>query len=628
MPHSSFVLFALGPVQGFIKASRTVRDLWSGSYLLSYLTFRAMKAVADGAGERAIVFPNYAELPLARWARGTRAPLTVLEPCIPNRFLAEVPDDMNPVGLAQAAEKACWAAWAEIAEDVRKFLYGQTPHESLSGDERGLWRQQIDSFFEIYTAVLPQNEYPEQRLSALLGPPGKDEPNDLWPRRHQVAQKMLAAVKNRRHFPVYAPVFGSDMVPQKDTLLGTLEHVGPGNREESRAFWKDTATEWLAHGSKVTAAERLCAVSLVKRFAWAHHFAKVFGYEDRRVRKYDDTATVAAAKWLADERAPDPRKLVQRHELWSGQWLYWETPVPPKNPDNRDGTPDDDPVPPNVWRAIRAKRDAQGKPPTYYAVFVFDGDKMGGRFNAAKDAPAYQRISGTLGNFALTLIRGIVERHYGQLIYAGGDDALCVLPTETALACAKEIDQQFRDNWQKGLPDDEPATISGGLVVAHYKDDLRFVMNQARAAEKKAKDAGRNALQITVCRRSGEHSSAFVPWDFLSTVIGWVNGFLAKASDRWAYKLRADLPVIEQDPQMFKLELGRQLNRAEEDTKKLLSANQLLGHFDSYRDQLLDPHRQNERHEQGKPPATEKDAITDFVTLLQTASFLARGRDE
>jgi CRISPR-associated protein Cmr2 len=641
MSDKSFILFTLGPVQGFIKAARTLRDLWSGSYLLSYLTFRAMKAVADQPGlEEAIVFPDVMKLPLWEWeANGSLkpAPLDVLEPCIPNRFLAEVPNDKMPSELAETAKKACETAWKNIAEDVRKFLNKNRPGEKL--DPYDLRDLQIKEFFEVYSAVLPQDKYDKDRITKLLCTASENE----WTDRHQIAQKMLAAVKNKRHFPVYAPTITGD-VPQKDTLLGTLEHLGPGNRQNANKFWESAAATWHSRGSKVTRRERLCAVSLVKRFAWAHHFAVKFGYEDRRELKFQDTATAAAEKWLSDEKAPDPRGKLARHELWSGQWLHWASPTPPND------DIDEDNVPPLVWDAIQAKKAAQGKPPTYYAVFVFDGDNIGKLFEKA-DRDEYRKLSGTLGHFAVEVIQPIVERkkpdgeklaHFGELVYAGGDDALCLLPTETALACAAEVNTAFAANWKQEIPNQKPPTISGGLVIAHYKEDLRFVMDEAHKAEKRSKDAGRNALTITVCRRSGEHTSAIVPWEFVSSVQTWVEKFLpinAKepgASDRWVYKLRSDLMVLASDREMFRLELGRHLGRAEDRTKRIfspdpvkpgLAADSVREEFDEFIRLYLADERQEERQKQRKPLATDKDAITDFITLLQTASFLARGRD-
>lgn len=39
--NAAFLSFSLGPVQSFIEAARSLRDLWSGSMILSWLTFRA-----------------------------------------------------------------------------------------------------------------------------------------------------------------------------------------------------------------------------------------------------------------------------------------------------------------------------------------------------------------------------------------------------------------------------------------------------------------------------------------------------------------------------------------------------------------------------------------------------------
>ena len=414
-------------------------------------------------------------------------------------------------------------------------------------------------------------------------------------------------------------------MPQKDTLLGTLEHLGPGNRQEANKFWEKAAENdenggWAARGSRVSDGERLCAISVVKRFAWAHYFSHLFGHNPQELR-FDDTATVAAAKWLRTGEPLVPLAVRKAQKDWNGTWLHRDKPDAPVTA--KGGlVKGERSVPPVVWDAIRAKKTAQRKPPSYYAVFVFDGDKMGDRFNAAPGPDEYRAISGTLADFAVKRIKGIVEgKHHGELIYAGGDDAICVLPTETALAYVAEINEAFAANWRKAFPNEKPATISGGLVVAHYKEDLRFVMEEAHKAESRSKAAGRDALTVTVCRRSGEHSSAVVPWKFASTVDSWVHAFVGGASDRWAYKLRADLPVFENDPTMFKLELGRQLGRAEQPTRDHFP--NAAAQFEAYHDLLLNADRQKRR----KDAATEKDAITDFVTLLQTASFLARGRD-
>ena len=74
------------------------------------------------------------------------------------------------------------------------------------------------------------------------------------------------------------------------------------------------------------------------------------------------------------------------------------------------------------------------------------------------------------------------------------------------------------------------ATASAGLAVVHYKEDLRLAVAAARRAEKAAKDAGRDILQVVACRRSGEHAAAFCPWEFVDTVQDWAEAFSAGAA--------------------------------------------------------------------------------------------------
>jgi CRISPR-associated protein Cmr2 len=255
-------------------------------------------------------------------------------------------------------------------------------------------------------------------------------------------------------------------------------------------------------------------------------------------------------------------------------------------------------------------------------------------------------ISEALTNFALHVVPAVVKRHRGTLIYAGGDDVLALLPTSTALVCARELRRAFsgapegnggadrgyyRVQGRDLLMMGPAASLSGGLAVVHYKEDLRFALDQARRAEHQAKEAGRDALQMTVCRRSGEHSSALCPWEEVETVTGLVEAFLPRegrpgASDRWAYHLAGELATLRGlDAGAMRAEVRRQVNRAEQATRRALgetetrTAGELVGAaFDRYRQCAVAGRLRFEQ------PA---EALAAFVTLCQTASFLARGRD-
>jgi hypothetical protein len=105
----AFLKFQLGPVQEFIAQARSTRDLWSGSYLLSWLMAAGLKALSAEVGPDAVIYPNLCGQPLfdlhwrdALWQKvsiGSKpawdslgwSDLDLLTPNLPNVFLAIVP---------------------------------------------------------------------------------------------------------------------------------------------------------------------------------------------------------------------------------------------------------------------------------------------------------------------------------------------------------------------------------------------------------------------------------------------------------------------------------------------------------------------------------------------------------
>jgi CRISPR-associated protein Cmr2 len=180
------------------------------------------------------------------------------------------------------------------------------------------------------------------------------------------------------------------------------------------------------------------------------------------------------------------------------------------------------------------------------------------------------------------------------------------------------------------------ATASAGLTVVHYKEDLRFALNAARHAEKAAKKAGRDMLQVVTCRRSGEHAAAFCPWDFVGTVQDWVKAFSDGATDRWAYHLREELPTLKAlDHEAVSSEIRRQIGRTDPATQDRLRPDSIADSFGTYCRAMLAEHRRPRdpgflqrytTHEE-QDLQLAANAVEGFVILCQTASFLARGRE-
>jgi CRISPR-associated protein Cmr2 len=637
--------FMIGQVQPFIEAARTVRDLWTGSYLMSWLTATAMGPIIDKkeeCGYGAFVTPHVDERnPMLRALRGgpPEGDGATL-PSLPNRFSAEVPLALA-AGLRDECLKACREEWRAICDAVHAELESRLP--SLPRDWDKYWHRQVTSCLEMRCVYRP--------LGGVA-----DDPK-AWAKEWEQLGALMEMTRSVRHVPDYQANSADKRFPGKCSLLGTYEQMGPPEFDQSRAFWERLATEWKGlHGTRLRTSDRLCAVSLVKRFAWPAYFARTpdgkggerpgkLGVHVHDLR-YSDTATLAAALWLPDpeefpddpgeEPAEDAGSLDWRRlRRWSGQWLHWK---------RRNQEEDEKPCPQRVWDAIQARKRRHGAPPAYYALLHMDGDRMGELFKGAgpagwgKGRRRYREITRLLTTFSLEKVRQIVKDHGGELIYAGGDDVLAVLPAATVVACARALRDAFRH------PDclTEAASISAGVAVVHHKEDLRFALQQARAAEKAAKRVGKehgdpdakDALALTVCRRSGEHTTAVLGWGQASLLTGLVADFRLGASDRWAYKLRAELPTLrdlplesvrdEAVPEPARAEALLRPGRAE--ALRLVGrvekapagfAGRVAALFDAYRDEMRGPAR--------NWPADE--ILEGFVTLCQSASFLARGRE-
>ena len=96
---AALLAFGIGPVQSFIAAARSARDLWTGSYILSHVCFAAMKPIIEHLGPQAILMPSLRGNPrldlalIQTYGLNLQTPddNALLAPCLPNRFTALVP---------------------------------------------------------------------------------------------------------------------------------------------------------------------------------------------------------------------------------------------------------------------------------------------------------------------------------------------------------------------------------------------------------------------------------------------------------------------------------------------------------------------------------------------------------
>jgi len=662
----------IGPVQEFIQAARTVRDLWSGSAMLSWLIFQGMRPIIDSLGPTVFVFPSLREHPLVDiWLQNSSDDLKKLisTPCVhsrkapslPNRFVALVPyghEGETALEFTRACEAQIQSNWQKLSNTVHGLI--DREFSKYCPNWAQYWDDQMESFLEINTSICPVGELTDEEMAHLIGGtsnfshvwkdahrvrsmvesiPQEDVPRyqqdraGEWQAQLEVSARIAEAQRTIRHIPQLP--LASPAGP-KCSLMGTYEQMGPVILQESNDFWADL---WEHKGGpqyRIRKPDRLCAISLCKRFAAEHVLAPEFELEKKDVR-FPDTATIAATNWL-DEYSIIPE------EGWNGRWIHQK-----QRCEDKGSVPSE-----TVWSQIRkAKKDSS--PPSYYAVLVMDADDMGLWLKGEKapmvrdviheklrqyfeqwgtdgldatrpvNPSLHSSISEALNNFASVIVPSIVNRFGGTLIYSGGDDVLALLPVRHAVQCALELQSAFKGEnghtpgWTeiKGrhlLAMGSEATLSAGIAFVHYKEDLRSALQAARDAEKLAKSNGKDRLTLHFIRRSGDHPSCDLRWSLARWFQEAVNTFSKDVSDRWAYNLRREEPVLS-DPDLPPEALDAEI-------KRLIARSDIDEDVFNFEDQSWWSYF-CDHYSEDKP----SERLKTFILLCLGASFVARGND-
>lgn len=504
--------FTLGPVQGFVAQARRTRDLWAGSFLLSWLAGQALAEVRRQGGE--IVFPAVAD------AQGnpTDALLAAIEGrplsadpqpqigSLPNRFKATVPATFDPAAVSAAVQKA-WSGLAQAVWD--QFVSKIAAHGHDTGT---IWQRQIAGFWDIAWVL-------------------DDDPGDGSDAR------WLEARKNwRSRWP--APEGGDHCV----LMSGWQElsgFTGARQGDRQRAFWRALATG--VGGLDLREHERLCAIALVKRLfpklprqQLQNTLGFVPGGNVHAVGNWPSTAYLAAVPWLRQfigddtlrtaletyrsdvQRATDAGVMGERATQLPGLQALGESAGLDGNffhanaLANAGDTPlantgADDPRAALLQHLKRLNDQIGSAASPWYALLLLDGDRLGKLLAQAGAA----EVSQALGRFSRK-VAGIVREHDGVTVYAGGDDVLALLAMDRALDCALAL----RGAYGKAFTQKADATASASVVYAHYRLPLRQVLQTAHhQLDAIAKAAnGRDSLALAWLKSSGPAAQWVATW--------------------------------------------------------------------------------------------------------------------
>ena len=563
--------FTLGPVQSFVAQARRTRDFWAGSFLLSWLSAVAIRAVQAQQGE--ILFPQADRHYLAYlMGKGKGSPPKYGS--IPNRFKAEINIKTFKPELIPEAVQQAWQALAKdiwkhdivnIADNLKEDKQAWAQQIALS---RAIWKRQIDSFWDTSwiisnnkadSAVLDQRKNwrtyipPEEAGIKCSVMEGWQELSGITAPTQKLKQQQLLfwdTIRSRNKQGI-----ASDL--NEGEALCAIAFV---KRRFSRYFKKFNCTitskakglnDWRIYGWDVPSA-----VPSVSYMAAVHYLKEMLLYADKKLlRDFIEKAhelTEGYGEWQTDIKAIAATKQQrfsseidryeqhkQRFTALDGEVFFTST------LENSNRYQDKAALKESVLAALNRlnqnTHNSADKPldkvSPFYAVLIMDGDSLGSKMSVSQNQTA---ITTGLAYFINGLetetsqpstkmgVADYVYKHNGFLIYAGGDDVLAILPLEDALPCAIALRQHYQHCFKLALQqsdktnfvdkDGQPVvntSISAAIEYVHIKTPLTKVLQDAHhllddiAKEK----TGRDSLAIRIWKPGGLQQQWAQPWD-------------------------------------------------------------------------------------------------------------------
>lgn len=596
----SLAVFSITPVQSFISKARKLRDMWTGSIILSYLSFIGIREVMNNLGPDHIIYPSlHDQLLVEQWLEKKFRFKSFLKyeneisknsssiASFPNKFVFICASSMAEEILKQV-ENAVQKEWLRIASKVCDFIGGQL---NKNNHFVNLFNQQISDYWQYSWAAsklvrLNEDEKLRELLSTnkwkreaeVLKDFAKQYPNSgekiarLYGSTHSLIQTVLAATKlvpntiRKTQKNKKCPLCGEHEVLHNFDKAGETS-ANEYNKEVNK-FWDGLRAKFNSDASysQIGKKECLCAVCAVKRFLPivmktdnSELLYNVFGAEEA----FPSTTEVAAHRYIKELSEKVNITKEKKRELIN--ILH-----------NSELENDADENLSSIKEIMQEGKDKGVKftdRDKYYAILLMDGDNMGDLINGQTLSttwddvihselserfknPNFSRsssirshlnnkrilnpalhaaISHSLNCFARMGVAPTIQAYDGRLIYAGGDDLCAALPLDNVLEVAhliskfygmkfvkygdkiEEISKETDTNVKFGmhLGHAEKISISGAIIIAHYKEPLREVIRDAHfVLEHIAKQkAGKNALAIRLKKRSGGDRDFYFKWN-------------------------------------------------------------------------------------------------------------------
>lgn len=564
------LIFTFSPVQGFIEKSRKLRDLFASSYILSFLTEKLVEFV-EKSGYGKVIYPKFEK------TEKTKEALTNY----PNRLVIKVSkSEENICGKLKERFKG---PLRELAQEVIKKL-------GISGEVEKCIIEQIENYFNTF-CHLQESVDKQGWLKALEIKNAQNLPEaDSYGYTYDLAERYLGAKKTLKPYRglVYLDKDKKDKYPDGCTLCG--------ERPALAIDWEKLRKSKLAE-SYLEEKEKLCGVCLVKRFA-PKVLKEHFKVEVPAFNTVKDYAWAGFKEKIREGKIKLPHEVLEIIGSIKGSEEYYHEPWKVEA-DLFD--------PQDVYELYKESMEKEYlalykllvefyrreniKLPSnsYFALLMADGDKMGewlGLQSELREGELtenfHTEFSKRLSEYARDMFK--MSKGYDlwlKLIYAGGDDLLAIAHPSKVLEFAKKARYRFESVVEEKDAQKKP-TISAGIVIGHEKENLRFLLEQVREAEKQAKKEGRDRLCIRVITRNSSPVSLVLYWQELELLENLIKDFKEeRISQNMPYALRQELSIYRGEPTaknegVIKATLKRLLRRKSELDKLSFKVDDVL----------------------------------------------------
>ncbi|MBC7248563.1 MAG: type III-B CRISPR-associated protein Cas10/Cmr2 [Actinobacteria bacterium] len=490
LSNCSLMLFSIGGAQRFIAEARKAQDLFWGSYLLSFLNWKAIERISDLYGPDCVIFPDihgqpFADIWLARLGieveNSAAGELTA--PSIPNRTLAIIPekDEEELRNLGCDLDALVKKALCDIGNTVLEEFGIQEPpgfreqlKKSLNAywvflpwfkddDESKAWQVAIDSLGKYLD---PESIEAMRSVLGFAEKEGEYSPNigNVYSLLYSFCEKTAGSLKNMNYFEQLTEQGRKCSLCGERNVLFYKKGLGEEALEDDRLrrskLFNGDAVIFDVENSQVTPkflqpGEGLCAVCFSKRGA-ERYFRRELGKQ--AIVEFPSIAEVTLRKAiniLHEENAYQEYTSLFGDD-YDPQLLYEENLTERFFEKNGLDVGMLETAKNALEKLLRGKKV---KTPKYYAVVKLDGDDMG-KWLSGELAPLYGEIyhprvwqtldaefkaqlerkkrpltpamhatiSSALKDYSQVMVKELVTvKHDGYLIYAGGDDALALV---------------------------------------------------------------------------------------------------------------------------------------------------------------------------------------------------------